>query len=107
MLQAAVGVTVSSDNGGISNHKRGNMGQRIKVFSTIPISDPETFLASSLEYGIISLTLGSKSIQALKTKAFSINGHAVIGGNRFVLGTAAILFPVAPVFMITWAAAGL
>ena len=107
MLQAAVGVTVSRDNGGISHRKRGNMGQRIKVFSTIPTSDPETFLAGSLESGIISLTLGSKSIQALKTKAFSINGHAVIGGNRFVFGAATIHFPVVPVFMITWAAAGL
>lgn len=69
---------MSRDNGGISNRKGGNMSQRDKVFGAIPISDPEAFLTGLFESGIISLTLGSESIEALKTKAFPVNRHSVV-----------------------------
>lgn len=57
MLQAPVGVTASVNNGSISNRKRCDMGNRVEVFSTFPISDPQTFLAGSFEARIVSFAL--------------------------------------------------
>ena len=57
MFQAPVGVTASVNDGGISNRKRSDMGNGVEIFSTFPISDPQTFLAGSFEARIVSFAL--------------------------------------------------
>ena len=83
------------------------MGNGVEIFSTFPISDPQTFLTGSFEARIVSFALCAQSIQTLETKAFSVYGHSVIVGNYLVLCTAAVLFPVVPVFVIAGTGAGL
>ena len=63
MLQAPVGVTASVNDGGIS--KRSDMGNGVEIFSTFPISDPQTFLTGSFEARIVSFALCAQSIQTL------------------------------------------
>ena len=93
MFQATVGVTTSGDKVAWATASAVIWASVLRFFSTFPISgDPETFLAGSIESGILSLTLRSGS--ELKMKAFSANGHSVIYGNHFVLGASHDSFPI-------------
>lgn len=85
---------------GQGNSQSGNMGDGVEIGGTGTVADPETFLAGSLETGIVSLTLGAKSIGAFEGKTIPVNGEAVRGRNGFVLGTAPVFLAVVPVLMI-------
>ena len=93
-------------NSGQSNRQSGYMGQCVEIRGAAAIANPETFLAGSFKAGVVALTLGTQGIGTLESEAVSVNGEAVIGGQCDILGTAAVLFAVVPVFVAAGANAG-
>ena len=93
-------------NSGQSDRQSGYVGQCIKISGAAAVADPETFLAGSFKAGVVALTLGAQGIGALESEAVPVNGEAVIGGQCDILGTAAVLFAVVPVFVAAGANAG-
>jgi hypothetical protein len=91
---------VIGKDSGQGNNQSGNMGDGVEIGGTGAVADPETFLAGSLETGIVSLTLGTKSIGAFEGKTIPVNGEAVRGRDGFILGTAPVFLAVVPVLMI-------
>lgn len=97
----AVGVRGTGEDGGKSYGQRRNMGERIQVGGTSPITHPETFLSGGLKAGIVTLTLGAQGVGAFETQTFPVNGKSVIIGNSLVFGAAPVFLAIIPVFVVT------
>ena len=82
------------------------MCQGVEISSAAAAADPETFLPSGLEAGVVAFALSPQSINTLEAEVFPVNGKPVIRRQRLIFGTATVLLPIIPIFVVTRADAG-
>ena len=82
------------------------MGDRIKVFSGDTVFDPKTLLPGRFEARVVTFTFRPQSVHGFECDGIPVNGKPVVIRDGDIFGTAAILFAVIPVVVITRANPG-
>ena len=94
-------------HGGKCCGKGGNVGNGVEIGGAVGIAYPKALLPGGFETGIVALTLGTQGVNTLEAEALAVDGKAVVIGDGFVLGAAAILLAVVPVSVVARALPGL
>ena len=68
------GVTRSAADSGKSHSQGGDVSQGVQIYGIVRITNPETFLAGSLEAGVAAFAFGAQCISPLEAGAFPVNG---------------------------------
>ena len=102
----AEGVTGTAADSGKSHSQCGDVCQRVQVGSTVCVTNPKTFLAGSLEAGVVTFAFGAQGIRAFEVGAVPVNGKSVGIWDSFVFGAASVFLAIVPVFVVTGAAVG-
>ena len=76
----------------------------VEILCRIYAVYPQPFLIGSLEACIVSLSFGSEGIYLLKGHALTVYRQSVIVGQSHIFCTAAVLFAIVPILMVTRAA---
>lgn len=103
---APVGVRAFGKDGGTSDRESRNVSNRVQIGGAVEVANPKTFLAGTLKAGIVTLALGSESVDTLEAETVAVNGKTVVVGNVLVLCTATVFLAVVPIFVVTGALTG-
>ena len=106
-LRGAVGVMNLGDHSGIGHRESGNVGDGVEICGTVAVADPKALLPGGFEAGVIPLTFRAQGVGSFELQALAVDGEAVVVRDGPVLGTAAVLLAVVPVFVVAGALAGL
>ena len=67
------------------------MSNSIKIRGGVSVSNPQAFLTGRLKAGVVTLTLGTESVNRLKFSSFTVYGKPVIIGDCDIFSTTGVL----------------
>ena len=76
------------------------MSDGVQILCGIKSANPKTFLTGAFETGIVTFGFGSESVDFLEGDAITINGKAVIVGERNIFCAASVLLAIIPILVI-------